>query len=279
MKNHSLPLNTKLAALAACAALATPLTLTSFAADRDANKPDKDHDHKTAEQVAPSSLIANLNATDGNTTKGSVVFTQTGDHEVTMSARVSGLKPNSVHAIHIHEFGDISAVDGTSAGGHYNPEGHPHGLPDADQHHAGDLGNLSADADGHVAVVKVFEGLTLNGEMNPILGRAVVVHAGRDQGTQPTGDAGARIAVGVIGIANSELLVTRTTVRETVVVVRRDDDTFYERTGERLRVVGERAGEGLKAAAEKTKEVTEKGVEKIGEALRKTGRAIEKKIE
>ncbi len=288
MTTHSFTRNTKLAALAACTALATPISLSSFAADGDGTKPA--HDHKAAKQVATEALIANLNATEGSTTKGSVVFTQTGEHEVTMSARLNGLKPNSVHAIHIHEFGDLSAADGTSAGEHYNPEGHPHGLADADYHHAGDLGNLSADANGDVAVVKVFDGLTLHGEMNPILGRAVVVHAGRDQGTQPSGDAGARIAVGVIGFANSELLVTRTTARESTVLVRRDDDTFFERTGERLNVGGERTGagletvaektaKGLKSAAEKTKDVAEKGVEKIGEALRKTGRAIEETVE
>jgi len=279
----------KLTALTACAVLAAPLTSSLRAADGDQAKPDRDHQH--VEKVAPQTyLIANLDPTEGNTARGSVVFTQTGDHEVTMSARLTGLKPDAVHAIHIHEFGDMSAADGTSAGGHYNPEGHAHGLPDADEHHAGDLGNLSADSEGHVAVVKVFDGLTLNGDMNPILGRAVVVHEGRDQGTQPSGDAGARIATGVIGIANSELLITRTTVRETTVVVRKDDDSFFERTGERVKVTGERAeqglervvkktGEGLKTAAEKTRDVAGKGVEKIGEALRKTGRAIEKSVE
>jgi len=279
----------KLTTLTACAMLVAPFSLSLRAADEDATKTGRDHQH-VENDVPETYLIANLDSTEGNTARGSVVFTQTGDHEVTMSARLTGLKPDSVHAIHIHEFGDMSAADGTSAGGHYNPEGHAHGLPDAKERHAGDLGNLSTDSEGKVAVVKVFEGLTLNGDMNPILGRAVVVHEGRDQGTQPTGDAGARIATGVIGIANSELLITRTTVRETSVVVRRDDDSFFERTGERIKVVGERTGEGLervaektgeglRTAAEKTKDVAEKGVEKIGEALRKTGKTIENSVD
>ena len=286
MKKHSF--KSSLTAVSACALLATPVALTSFAADGKDAEPGHEHD-AAAELPATTYLIANMDATQGNTAEGSVVFTQTGEREVTMSARLNGLKPNSEHAIHIHEFGDISAADGSSAGGHYNPQGHAHGLPEDEQRHAGDLGNLQADASGHVAVVKVFDGLTLNGEMNPILGRAVVVHAGRDQGTQPSGDAGARIAVGVIGMANSDLLITRTTVRETTVVVRKDDDSFFERSGERLKVAGERTaegletvaektGDGLKAAAEKTKDVAEKGVEKVGEALRKTGRAIERAV-
>jgi hypothetical protein len=139
-------------------------------------------------------------------------------------------------------------------------------------------------------LVRVIDGLTLTGDLNPILGRAVVVHAGRDRGTQPTGDAGARIAAGVIGIANSELLITRATVRESTVVVRKDDDSFFARVGERLQIaadrtgesletVAEKTGEGLKRAAGKTKEVTEKSVEKVGEALRKTGRAIEESVD
>jgi len=89
-----------------------------------------------------------------------------------------------------------------SAGGHYNPEGHQHGLPDSENRHAGDLGNVQADSEGKAHYEITVSNISIQGPRNPILGRAVIVHAKPDDGGQPVGNAGARIACGVIGVAN-----------------------------------------------------------------------------
>ena len=139
--------------------------------------------------------------TTGNDCSGVVSFTQSGQW-VKVVANVTGLSPNAQHAIHIHTHGDCTAGDGTSAGGHYNPEGHDHGLPVTERRHAGDLGNLTTDHSGNAQYEIVVDNVTINGTKNPILGRAVIIHAKRDTGGQPTGEAGPRIGCGVIGIAN-----------------------------------------------------------------------------
>jgi Cu-Zn family superoxide dismutase len=116
---------------------------------------------------------------------------------VRVVANLTGLKPGE-HGFHIHENGDCSAPDGSSAGGHFNPTGAPHGGPDSAQHHLGDLGNLTADDSGAAKMDQVFDFLKLNGP-NTIVGRGLIVHAGRDDLTsQPTGNAGPRVACGVI---------------------------------------------------------------------------------
>jgi len=155
------------------------------------------------------SAVAVLHPTEGNDVRGVVEF-----HEIETGVRVTaiveGLEPGSTHAIHVHEFGDVRAPDATSAGGHYNPEGHAHGLPadDADRH-AGDLGNLEADDEGEAHHEIVVRNLSVADLKNPVIGRAVIVHEKRDTGAQPTGAAGARIAFGVIGAAESGTRVSR----------------------------------------------------------------------
>ncbi len=146
--------------------------------------------------------VAVMVPTEGHTAHGVVRFTQ-GQHGVTVVAEIEGLEPGSTHAIHVHEFGDLTAADGTSAGGHYNPEGHEHGLPGQHARHAGDLGNLTADDNGHAHYTITVENLTVAGTHNPIIGRGVIIHAKPDDGGQPTGNAGPRIAMGVIGIAKN----------------------------------------------------------------------------
>ena len=117
---------------------------------------------------------------------------------------ISGLDPRSVHAMHIHEFGDQSSDDGTAAGSHYNPENHPHGDVTAGSHHAGDLGNITADEGGKANVNLTVNDITLAEIKNPIIGRGVVIHAKVDDFSQPVGNAGGRIGVGVIGIAKPQ---------------------------------------------------------------------------
>jgi Cu-Zn family superoxide dismutase len=147
-----------------------------------------------------NALIATVYPTAGYTCKGTVRFIKQGE-AVRVLADIEGLAPNSKHGFHIHEFGDASKPDGSSAGGHYNPEHHDHALPTEQTRHAGDLGNLEANADGRVRLDMVTHNISLTGEHNPIIGRGVIIHADPDDGGQPTGNAGSRIGIGVIGIA------------------------------------------------------------------------------
>lgn len=143
--------------------------------------------------------LAILTPTEGNQVTGSVKFRQMED-KVAITAKLEGLQPDSVHAWHIHEFGDASSLDGKAMGGHYNPEEMPHGLPNNPERHAGDLGNLKADSRGEVSKEMTVDNISIDGPRNPILGRGVIIHAEADDGGQPTGNAGGRIAQGVIGL-------------------------------------------------------------------------------
>jgi len=163
----------------------------------------QEHKDHAAPAAAPAAgltkAVCVLTPTKGSTVHGKVTFTQQANG-VLIEAEVSGLAPNSKHGFHIHEFGDISAEDGASLGGHFNPAGKPHGAPDAAERHVGDLGNIEADANGVAKVSKVDKGLEIHGQ-NSILSRGVVVHEKADDFGQPTGNAGGRIAVGAIGLA------------------------------------------------------------------------------
>ena len=122
---------------------------------------------------------------------------------VKVSGTVAGLAPGA-HGFHIHELGDCSAPDFTSAGAHFNPTGDPHGAPKDAKRHEGDLGNIEAKSDGSATIDYVDSKLGFTGAQS-ILGRGVIVHANPDDfKTQPTGNAGGRLACGVVGIAKSE---------------------------------------------------------------------------
>ena len=143
--------------------------------------------------------VAVLSPTKGSNVAGTVTFMKV-EGGVRIVADVAGLKPGE-HGFHIHEFGDCSAPDATSAGGHFNPQHAQHGAPDAAARHAGDFGNLVADDSGKAHYERVDTIMTLDGA-NSVLGHAVIVHEKADDlKTQPTGNAGARVACGVIGVA------------------------------------------------------------------------------
>ena len=142
--------------------------------------------------------IAVLHPAAGSQVMGTVTFTKTGD-TVQVVADITGLKPGK-HGFHIHEFGDCSAADASSAGSHFNPTKMPHGAPDAAERHAGDLGNLEADSTGKAHLELKDNMLKLSGE-NSILGRGLIVHEKVDDWSQPTGNAGGRVACAVIGVA------------------------------------------------------------------------------
>jgi Cu-Zn family superoxide dismutase len=140
---------------------------------------------------------ATLAPTQGNTAAGMVTFTQQGD-KVTVSAKVTGLTPGK-HGFHVHEKGDCSAPDATSAGAHFNPTNKPHGSPNAPDHHAGDVPMLEADASGSATLMTDLAGLAIGSGATDIVGKSVVVHKDPDDyKTQPAGNSGARVACGVI---------------------------------------------------------------------------------
>lgn len=119
---------------------------------------------------------------------------------VHFTGEIGGLTPGSTHAIHIHERGDCSAADASSAGGHFNPANQPHGQVGTATHHAGDMNNITANAQGVARIDAHAQGVTLGGgASNDVAGRAVIVHAQADDyRSQPSGDAGARVACGLI---------------------------------------------------------------------------------
>lgn len=140
-----------------------------------------------------------LKPTKGSKAFGEVTFEQEGD-KVRVLANVQGLRPGAHHGFHIHEVGDCSADDASSAKGHFNPEGKAHGNPAAGEHHAGDLPALEAGKNGRAKLETTISGVTLApGSSTSIVGRAVVIHADPDDyKSQPAGNSGARIACGVI---------------------------------------------------------------------------------
>lgn len=143
---------------------------------------------------------ATLASASGSSVTGTVSFTEMPEG-VHVFAMVSGLTPGP-HGFHVHERGDCSAPDGSSAGGHFDPAGMPHGDPGSAEHHAGDMGNIVADDAGNANYEQILTGVTLGDGPTSIVGRAVIVHADADDmTTQPTGNAGGRVACGVIEAA------------------------------------------------------------------------------
>ncbi len=141
--------------------------------------------------------VANLEPTKGNETKGTVTFRQDGD-EVRVRVNVTGLKPGAVHGFHVHDKGDCSSGDGMSTGGHFNPAGKPHG-PQSGEHHAGDMPSLTADASGNANTSFELHGVSIGSGAADLVGKGLIVHRDPDDyKTQPTGNAGPRIACAVI---------------------------------------------------------------------------------
>lgn len=182
---------------------------------------DHGYDHGDTDQPSPFAtvskavgVLAPTEETSPEGVRGTVTFTQT-KHGLLIDAKVTGLRPNSKHALRVHEWGDVSDADAaTATGGLYDPEGKgTHGLPTVHSHgdhshgftggSAAGLGNLQADAQGNAVYSETYENITLTGN-NALLGRAIVICLNEDDGTEPDGNAGAVIAQGVIGIANPE---------------------------------------------------------------------------
>lgn len=145
-----------------------------------------------------ASATANLQSTRGNMASGTVRFVQNGD-KVQVTGEVKGLKPNAEHGFHVHEKGDCSSGDGMSTGGHFNPTTTAHGQHGQGTHHVGDLPSLMADAQGVAKINFTSTTLTLKPGTTSIMDKGLIVHRDPDDyKTQPTGNAGPRIACGVI---------------------------------------------------------------------------------
>jgi len=154
-----------------------------------------------AAQSTAKSATVNLASASGSLVSGKLTIVPMGNG-VHLTGEIGGLSPGSTHAIHIHEKGDCSAADASSAGGHFNPSAQPHGKVGSGAHHGGDMDNLVANAEGVAQVNAHAEGVTLGGgAANDVAGKAVIVHAAADDyRTQPTGNAGGRVACGVITV-------------------------------------------------------------------------------
>lgn len=143
--------------------------------------------------------IAVVSPTKGNNISGVVTFTKTKKGTV-IHAQLHGLTPGK-HGFHIHEFGNCACDDAVCTGDHFNPTNTKHGGPHSAEKHVGDLGNIIADQQGNALYEYMSRDITLNGP-HSIIGRAVLVHKDADDfTTQPSGNSGSRIGVGVIGIA------------------------------------------------------------------------------
>lgn len=181
--------------------LFTPLILAGLAQAQQQDQADTQtkQDAKRLE-VLNQPAIANLQATKGNQARGTVTFTPTDKaNKVKVQVHLSQLKPGSVHGLHVHEKGDCGAADASSAGGHFNPAGKPHGDRTAAERHAGDLGNVEASSAGKVSATFDVEGISVSDAQDGIIGKSVILHEKADDlKSQPSGDSGSRIACAVI---------------------------------------------------------------------------------
>jgi Cu-Zn family superoxide dismutase len=149
--------------------------------------------------------IAEIKGTaDNSPIKGTVKLEDTPDG-LHVSAQLIGVPPGQ-HGFHIHELGDCSEM-GKAAGGHYNPMNTPHGnvLKDGEHKaHVGDMGNVTASANGEVTLDATLHGITLAGSKYTIGGRAIILHEKADDFTQPVGNAGGRMGCGPILITGNQ---------------------------------------------------------------------------
>jgi superoxide dismutase, Cu-Zn family len=149
----------------------------------------------------PTKAVAVLIPTKDSKVSGVITFTKEGD-AIHITGKITGLTPGE-HGFHVHEFGDLNSDDGMATGGHFDSDKHMHGAEDATERHTGDLGNIKAGDDGVATIDKTDKVISLSGATS-IIGRGLIVHAKADDlKTQPTGNAGGRVAQGVIGVAKA----------------------------------------------------------------------------
>lgn len=143
---------------------------------------------------------ARMEAASGSNVTGQATFTDEGDGRVRFELTVDNLTPGE-HAVHIHEHGDCSAEDASSAGGHWNPTMKPHGRRgDGTSYHKGDIGNMKVGDDGKGNMNMTIDGWSIGGaDSTNVVGKSVIIHEKADDfTTQPSGNAGGRVSCGVI---------------------------------------------------------------------------------
>lgn len=173
--------------------LAMPMAFTLFFSSCE-----KREEQPSEKREMVTEAYAEIEPTKGNQTKGKVTFTVIPNEGIKVIADLEGLKPSGKHGFHVHEFGDCSKSDASSAGSHFNPTHKQHAGPDDSNRHIGDLGNATADENGKAHYERIDKVIQLNGP-NSILGKSVIVHSNPDDyKTQPTGNAGGRVGCGVI---------------------------------------------------------------------------------
>lgn len=189
----------KLAWTASCLAVAVLATLGLACGPKPASEPSAPapaQEVKNPTAAAAMDAVVTIKNKEG-VEIGTVRFAE---HEgrVDVVAEVHGATPGE-HGFHVHAEGLCEGPDFTSAGGHFNPAGHPHGGPSDAQRHGGDLGNLTVGADGTGKLTLSTDQLTVTPGPNSVVGHAVIFHANPDDlKTQPTGNAGGRVGCGVV---------------------------------------------------------------------------------
>jgi Cu-Zn family superoxide dismutase len=182
-------------------AAASVLTLAACGTTPSSSSPPSTATPDVPTTSTAKQAVAVLASASGSLVSGSVTLTPMGKG-LHLTGEIGGLPANSTHAFHVHEKGDCSAADASSAGPHFNPFNTAHGKAGSGPHHAGDMNNLTANADGVAKVDAHVEGVTLGGgAVNDVATRALIVHAAPDDyASQPAGNAGARVACGIIKI-------------------------------------------------------------------------------
>lgn len=138
--------------------------------------------------------MTTLQPTTGSAARGTIHFQEMADGAVEVQVDLTGVPPGR-HGFHVHEEGDC----GAGGGSHFNPTSMPHAGPDAASHHAGDFGNVTAEANGEVHTRFTTRSITVHEGSVSVVGRTVILHADADDlRTQPSGNAGAPIACGPV---------------------------------------------------------------------------------
>ena len=150
------------------------------------------------DSAAAPSAKATIESKSGSPVTGRAAFTEVPSGGVKVEVWIENAAPGT-HGLHLHEKGDCSAPDATSAGGHFNAAGNPHASPTDKARHNGDLGNIEVGADGKGHLEITSDLLTVKPGPNSVMGKAVVFHEKADDlKTQPTGNAGGRFGCGVV---------------------------------------------------------------------------------
>lgn len=171
---------------------AAPATAPPAPAEPSAEAPSAEAPSAEAPATTPRTLEVPIMAKSGSKLSGKAVLTEV-PGGVKVSISLANVTPGD-HGAHVHEKGDCSAADGSSAGGHFNPAGNPHALPTKTPRHLGDLGNITVGPDGTGTHEIVAPGANLkDSDPNSFFGRAIIIHAKKDDGGQPSGNAGGRI--------------------------------------------------------------------------------------